>query len=316
MKRGLLLLCILLLLLAAACQRIPAFAPDTDARWGETPAPSSMLPPLPSPTPAPAPVTGDVEDLKLTLSFYFGERTGLYSGALVNDLPHGYGSFIAANLDGVGWMYEGHWDSGHFSGLGQCFWADGSMEEGEYLNDELHGEGREYIDGVLRYEGGYAAGHFDGQGTLYGLSGIRIYTGAFRNGYIVEDAAAREARISAFKQRCAAPDYAALYSGAEAAASDCVQVSGTVCRVFAPYPDAPYYCSFLMADAATQQNVVSVNHLLSTDEVLPVVGQSVTVWGTADTLYTYTTQLNSPVSVPQVEAWSVEKGEYPDGFEA
>jgi hypothetical protein len=49
---------------------------------------------------------------------------------------------------------------------------------------------------------------------------------------------------------------------------------------------------------------------------MPVLGQIVTVWGTAETLYDYTTQLNAVISVPQLETWSVEPDEPLDGIDA
>ena len=237
MKRFLLLILVLLLLPAASCQRV-VFAPDSQHRWGSAmPSPTPALPSLPTPTPTPAPVTGDVTDVELTLSFSFGERTGLYTGTRTDDLPHGVGRFSTVSLQGVVWTYTGGWKDGHFHGQGTCVWEDGFMEEGEYQNDALHGEAREYINGVLRYEGGFSDGVYHGVGTFYDLRGALVYDGAFEFGYLLESADARDQRIGTFKQTCSELAYDALLADAHNEIGTRAAVSGQVLYMFDPMPD-------------------------------------------------------------------------------
>ncbi len=318
MKRVLCFIVIALVLLAASCQSLPAFTPDPEARWGEpdakvSPEQSPDLPELPAPNDTP--VTGDVSRMTLTLPFLFGERSGVYTGALKDGLPHGYGRFTAVNPLGISWTYSGEWQQGHFHGKGSCTWDDGFMEEGEYQDDQLHGQGRELYNGILRYEGGFSTGCYDGSGAFFSMSGDPVYSGAFQNGYIEEDEDACVQRIGSYKARCSTPQYAELCDAANGQTGLHTALSGVVTFVFERVPEAPGNVTFLMADPDSQQDIVCVTCLLSLNETPPNVGQNVEVWGSAEMPYTYVTQLNTPVSVPMVEARCVEPGASPGGFE-
>ena len=63
---------------------------------------------------SPTPAVENVSDLSLTLSFDFGDRTGSYTGEMVDGLPNGYGSFSTINSDENGWTYEGEWGKRSF----------------------------------------------------------------------------------------------------------------------------------------------------------------------------------------------------------
>ncbi len=94
-------------------------------------------------------------DGEMTISFSFGSRTGVYSGA-VNEqgLPHGYGMFSTQNATGEGWTYEGDWVNGHWEGIGTSAWSSGQVYSGEYSNDVAKGEGTfDFPDGT----------HFEGE---------------------------------------------------------------------------------------------------------------------------------------------------------
>jgi hypothetical protein len=54
------------------------------------------------------------------------------------------------------------------------------------------------------------------------------------------------------------------------------------------------------------EDIVCVFYLLSAGETPPADGQSVTVWGTTEYLYTYTTVDDNVLTVPLLEAWTVE----------
>lgn len=65
-----------------------------------------------------------------------GDRTGTYTGDLVDGLPDGVGKFVAKNLLGEVWTYEGEFVQGHFEDEGVTTWETGQIELGTYKNDE------------------------------------------------------------------------------------------------------------------------------------------------------------------------------------
>lgn len=104
----------------------------------------------------------------ITISFDFGERTGMYDGN-VDDagLPDGTGTFSSQTESGASWTYVGDWDHGHWNGQGMTKWETGESYCGYYSNDELGGYG------VYTYpDGSIYAGYF-GDGVQ---NGYRIYT--------------------------------------------------------------------------------------------------------------------------------------------
>lgn len=111
--------------------------------------------------------SGHVTDKKMTLTMFSGDdRTGTYTGDLVDGLPQGKGTFTSANDNGVVWTYEGEWEKGHSQGYGVTVFDSGFKETGVYQNDALNGSGKEYWDDKLFYEGNYKNSQYDGQGTL------------------------------------------------------------------------------------------------------------------------------------------------------
>jgi len=152
MKRGLLFFCVLLIAaLVFGC-------------GGE----SVELPPPVKPEPASASIvslddagTGQieqddlvvVENKEITITFIYGERIGLFTGALLDGKPSGYGTFSSSDTDGTEWSYTGFFDDGQFNGDGETVWETGACREGTYKNGSLI-DGRFYADdGRLLYEG-------------------------------------------------------------------------------------------------------------------------------------------------------------------
>lgn len=82
-------------------------------------------------------VAETVENLEIPLSLHFGEKVGLYSGDLLNGLPHGMGKFTVTNPEGDPWFYEGEFREGHFYGMGKITWESGNVQEGEFMNDYI-----------------------------------------------------------------------------------------------------------------------------------------------------------------------------------
>lgn len=74
---------------------------------------------------------------EITLNLTYGDRTGKYSGEMVDGIPHGQGKFTSQNSDGEKWTYEGEFKNGHFDGEGKTTWANGQVEIGTYKDDTI-----------------------------------------------------------------------------------------------------------------------------------------------------------------------------------
>jgi len=274
----------------------------------ETPQPTPVETPQPTPVETPQPTPETVTDQTMTIAFVYGERTGVYTGEILNGLPDGYGRFATVNLDGVGWVYEGQWAAGHLSGQGTTVWEDGFSNGGWYENDLLNGEGWEIWYGVVQYEGGYLDGEYNGQGTYYNYHGEILYSGAFNNGFIAESAQDRLNRVGAFKDQSVPSTVAELYSACEYEVSVRAQVTGEIFDIYV-YPETnPSYCEYLIyVDGVWDTgSIIKVFYTLSEGEPVLAEGQIVTVWGTTEYLYSYTTVDGEYLTVPLIEAWSVE----------
>lgn len=278
----------------------------------DTTASQTTAAPTPEPTEASATVTtaavDTVVDKELVLTFDFGDFSGLYTGDLVNDLPNGYGSFMSSDSDGVAWVYDGQWVDGHFNGQGTTTWEDGYSETGMYRNDYLNGEGKEYLYGSLRYEGTYTDAYHNGQGTLYNHHGEVIFSGSFNYGYIQETPDARSARVGAFKDQSVPVTGSELYQACETETSIHAAITGTVFDIYVYDVNDQYYCDFLMYEQGIEDtaHIVLVYYRLTEGEPMVTDGQSVTVWGTTEYLYSYTSNSDEYLTVPLLEAWSVE----------
>ena len=58
--------------------------------------------------------------------------------------------------------------------------------EGEYLNGERNGKGKEYFENRLKYEGEYLNGERNGKGKEYDDNGKLIFEGEFVNGQAIK----------------------------------------------------------------------------------------------------------------------------------
>lgn len=78
-----------------------------------------------------------VVNQEMTIPFSFGDRTGTYTGELVNGKPEGYGCFRSQNDDGDVWIYLGMFSDDDFNGAGETLWASGKYEKGIYKDGRL-----------------------------------------------------------------------------------------------------------------------------------------------------------------------------------
>ena len=308
MKRFLLSVFILIMLVSCTGTSPP---PLSEEGAGITVNEESASPPpvsTPGPTPKPFPQCIEVTQWNLSLELNFGDFKGVYTGQLLNSLPSGKGSFTAASEKGKGWTYNGEWKDGHFNGSGTVSWEDSFVASGIYKNDFLNGEGSESLYGATQYQGGFRNGYYHGQGTLYNQHGDTIYSGIFYYGLISESADERRARVDAFNILCAAPSAKTLYKSCENGTKQCAKISGTIFDICYDNIENPTYCDFLIyeQDKSDINHIICVIYTLSEGEVAPFEGQAVTVWGTTEYLYSYTTKDGKDLTVPLIKAFCVE----------
>ncbi len=247
-----------------------------------------------------------VKNQEITLDLSFGEKTGTYTGDLVKGLPQGTGVFTVSDEDEVAWTYDGEWEQGHFKGSGETVWEDGFAQEGNYENDLLNGPGTEYLNDNLLYEGNYTDNRYDGQGTLYNYYGEVIYKGDFDMGYYNETLVQRKARLDPFKGQTAELPYTEIVDNAKNETGKKVKMTGRVFQVYENYENQQYFCDFIMDVNDDPNQMVQVYYRLNAGEAPRVEGQMVTVWGTVEYLYIYTSEDGQEHTIPNVEAWSVE----------
>lgn len=247
-----------------------------------------------------------VKNEEITLDLSFGEKSGTYTGQLVKGLPQGTGVFTVSDEEEVAWTYDGTWKQGHFQGHGETVWEDGFMQEGNYENDLLNGPGKEYLDKNLLYDGNYTDNRYDGAGKLYNYHGEVIYEGDFEMGYYQETTEQRKTRLDAFKGQTVESTYAELRENANNETGKKVKITGRVYQVYENYENQQYFCDFLLYYNDNPNQIVQVYYRLNSGEKALVENQTVTVWGTVEYFYTYSTDTGQENTVPNVEAWSVE----------
>lgn len=80
--------------------------------------------------------------------FSYVDRTGLYSGDVINGIPIGEGSFTATNDEGNTYTYTGEWDNGIFNGQGKREFKDIKeypIENGNFTNGDFTPDKLDYI---------------------------------------------------------------------------------------------------------------------------------------------------------------------------
>ena len=77
--------------------------------------------------------------------------------------------------------FEGEYLNGEINGTGKEYNEKGYLiYEGEYLNGERFGKGKEYYDnGIIKYEGDIYSNEMQGKGKLYNNKGELIFEGEF-----------------------------------------------------------------------------------------------------------------------------------------
>lgn len=247
-----------------------------------------------------------VTDEEMTLNLEFGETEGVYTGQIKKDVPNGKGRFTTNYDYGFNWTYEGDWKDGHFSGEGTTTWDDGYALMGEYVNDQLNGEGEESLDDSLIYKGTFRDNEYNGYGTLYNAHGYMIYAGEFAEGYYQESLADRQARLEWIKLSAKELTYPEIIDNAQKESGQEVKITGKILKIYPPSEDKPCFFDFLLAVNGDEAQQVLVFYRLNDGEDLMKENQEVNVWGTVEFMYTYTSEDGKELTVPNIEAWSVE----------
>lgn len=250
-----------------------------------------------------------VRDLELTLEFAFGSRTGVFSGDVQNGLPNGAGSFVTRNDEGDAWTYIGEWVDGHLEGYGTSEWDSGWREEGIYANDRLNGEGAEYNGDILWREGTYVDGALS-YGTEYDAGGISYFTGAFTTeGFRVEDAGTRVARLRDFFGEAVEFDYDAVMADPESFAGKRVFFAGTVSYIW-EY-DYQAYDEFALDVYGDADRWVDVYGYLAQGEKRRAVGdENVVIFGVFVEAYDWQDTNGNWHTSPSVQAIGIEQVDF------
>lgn len=249
-----------------------------------------------------------VTDLEITIAFSFGDYEGIYTGDMVGGLPEGFGTFESYEPDGTTWYYTGNWVAGHMEGEGLTYWDTGWTETGTYVGDKLNGYGEEYTDTFVVYQGNFVDNEYDGFGTYYDSNGEIVFEGNWTTGFIAETADERAVRVQAFKDTCSPMSAADMITACETFSAAHVQFSGTILQVYVYDDGYNYYCDFLLYVDGVEDTaqVVEVYYRLSSGEIPFVEDQTVTVWGSTQSITQYTSEGGEEMYVPNIEARSVE----------
>ncbi len=244
----------------------------------------------------------------MTLALSFGEYEGSYTGEVKDGLPNGFGRFDSVEPNGEVWYYEGDWVNGHMEGQGVTAWDDGWVEEGTYANDYLNGEGKKTDNGKPYHEGTFKDNVANGYGTSYDYNGDIVFQGNWAMGFIDETADEKKTRLDAYKQTCSAMTQADMYAAASVEVPNNATFSGTVLHVYEPSEGEDYYCDFLVYidGVESDDQIVMVYYRLSVGEARITEGQTVTVWGSTQYLYTVDFDDGTSVSVPVIYTRGVE----------
>ena len=113
------------------------------------PAPVDIVAEEPEPE-EPELTTGEVAYYEIAIVTAYGESWGTFTGALVEGLPQGQGSFTAVNVGDVSWTYTGSFEDGQFHGYGETLWENGQHWLGRYYRGGLL-DGRIYRAATLAY---------------------------------------------------------------------------------------------------------------------------------------------------------------------
>lgn len=116
----------------------------------------------------------------LTLELYDGNRTGKYTGYVINNIPEGKGQFKTQDSEETQYTVDVPWVNGHMNGKGTVKYDDGSYYEGDIKDDILEGRGKLTFESGAVYTGDFKDDHINGKGVYVSIYGA-VYVGDFKN---------------------------------------------------------------------------------------------------------------------------------------
>lgn len=122
-----------------------------------------------------------VKNKNYTLEFPLGNRVGVYTGYVINNIPNGQGIFYSKNPEGINWTMDGIWINGCMNGQGTFTLADGEKYIGEFKDCSRDGQGTQTFTDGSKYIGEFKNDVMDGQGTFTWADGSVYYTGEWEN---------------------------------------------------------------------------------------------------------------------------------------
>lgn len=139
---------------------------------------------------------GTLKEYPLTIEFQKNKILGLYTGATIDGLPEGEGTFSSTDKT-IKFDYSGEWEKGQISGKGKLNYDKyivhfsevdrTGVYDGETVNGEAEGEGtfssKNSEDVAYTYTGKWKAGLFDGEGVeKFDSDEYCVCTGNFEKG--------------------------------------------------------------------------------------------------------------------------------------
>ncbi len=203
-----------------------------------------------------------------TATVYFddGSKTGDYSGKTVNDVPHGIGKFDFTTSNGTNCTYEGEFEEGNITGYGTLTFSNGYKYVGNFRNGNLNGYATKYNpDGYIIEQGEFINNQLYGEGALYDDNQNVIYEGAFQQGI------PQNRDYYAF---CSEVNYSDISNDIQAYINANVKISGTVSDIITNEDRTKQY---IITPDGAETNSICIQHKGKAINI--AVGNSITVYG-------------------------------------
>jgi antitoxin component YwqK of YwqJK toxin-antitoxin module len=121
------------------------------------------------------------------VSYDAGSGAKVYEGAWVKNLKDGFGIKYWPNGNK---NYEGQWKQDRFNGKGILYDKISGLKKisGEFVDGVLHGQGKEYEKGIVKFVGGFLDEIRQGFGVEYSVDsrapteGVKIFEGFWKKG--------------------------------------------------------------------------------------------------------------------------------------
>lgn len=239
-----------------------------------------------------------VDQAEITLDLHhIGQKTGIYSGEMKDGLPDGKGRFETQNEYGCPVIYEGEWADGQVEGWCKVIWPgdEPMLVEGTFVDSEIV-NGKEIYDGFMIYDGEWKDMAFHGQGTLYSAAGEAVYSGTFVHGLPGEE--------DRFRAGAKDVSYDALLDDPRQYMNEIIRIQG---RIVYAWEGEDNYCEYLLSTDGNDEKTVYITYVRRSDDERHIQnGESLTVFGMSNGLYTYETTEGTTATTPYMTMFYYE----------